>query len=742
MAAGMMDNIRVSLIFGPVLILFLDALKLDKAHIGVLLSLPLFFQVLSIFIAPLVERIGYKRSCIIFFTIRTSILFGLLYTPTVAANHGPHGAFLWVGFIMLVFSVSLVAGLTAGGPWSQEVLPTNIRSKVIALNTFLCSIMVLGGTWFAGYWIERSKGLSGFMFLIALGAGVGLFAVASHSFFPGGDKIKRASHSKEHYLNMLKAFKDKDFVGLLFGIAIFIFIVQGVGSFVPLFMKDIIGIESGKVVHLTMWTMAGTIIAVYFWGWAADRFGGKPVFVTGVMFHILMPFLWYAIPRNAGNVSFYFAVAVSFIGGLVCVAYLIGIDRYLFLTIFPPDKKTSYHSVWFGWTGFFAGLGPLAVGFGLKSFGWLDASDFVFLHIKVNSFLPIFAAHIILPVAAIYIIGKIKADSETTTKQFVGQLFESVPFGLFGSFSTIMRHRWAGEEHERIATTRGLGRLDSPFNSDELIEAINDPSFDVRYEAIVAMATRKSNRRTVSALIDIVNGVDIELSATASWALGQIGDQTAIPALRKQLDAPYRILRARSARALAGLGDKEITAQLLELLKSETDHALKTAYASALGTLKYMPALEDILKLLSEAQSETFRGELALAAAKIIGSERTYIKLYRSAQSDWSTTISGAMMKLKKPMKRLNLNDDLLELITICADCFAAEKPGWSGELLWPIFDAIPKDYLDKNFRPLFAELSVRLEKFGTSRREYILLAIHTCDVWLRTNIAIRAKNN
>lgn len=742
LAANMLDNIRISFVFGPVLVLFLDALQFDKGRIGIQIAIPLFFQVLALFLVPLVERLGYKLSCIIFFGLRTTILLLLLLTPKIAAEYGVNGAFLYVTFVMLIFSVSLVAGLSAAGPWSQEILPTNIRSKIIAMNTFLCSIIVVAGTWFAGFWIGRSQGLSGFMFLIGTGAVVGIFAVICYGFFPGGGRIIRKSHGKEHFVNMLKAFTDKDFVGLLFGIAIFIFIVQGVASFIPLYMKDIIGIDSGKVVQLTMWTTVGTIIAVYFWGWAADRFGGKPVFVTGVMFHILLPFLWYAIPRHAGNLSFYCAAAVSFIFGLTCCAYVIGIDRYLFLTIFPQDKKTSYHSVWFGWTGFFAGLGPLAVGFALKLFHGLDVSNVTVLHVKINSFFPIFLAHIAMPILAIYIIGKIKEDSETTTKEFVGQLVESVPFGLFGSLNTIMRYRWAEEEQERIETTRNLGRLDSPFNTDELIEAINDPSFDVRYEAIVAMASRKANRRIVSTLIDVLGGVDIELSATASWALGQIGDSDAIPALRKQLDAPYRILRARSARALAGLGDKDVAAKLLVLMRGETDHALKTAYASALGTLKHMPAIEDVLRHLNEATNEIFRGELALAAAKIIGSERTYIRLYRNSQGDWSTTISEAMMRLKKPMQKLNLSNDMLELITVCADCFAAEKPGWSNELLWPIFDAIPKHYIDNNFQPVFKELSSRLEQYGTSRREYILLAIHTCDVWLRTNIAIRNRTN
>lgn len=739
-AACMLDNVRVSLVFGPVLILFLDALKLDKARIGILLALPLFFQILSVFVAPLVERIGYKRSCLFFFSVRTGILFGLLFTPQIVRIFGTSGAFLWVGFIMLVFSVTLAIGLTAGGPWSQDVLPTNIRSRAIALNTFLCGLVVIAGTWFAGFWLGRSTGLAGFMFLITTGTIIGLFSVASHLFFPGGGRIKRQSHGREHIENMLKAFKDGDFVRLLIGIAVFIFIVQGMVSFVPLYMKDLIGINSGRVVYLTMWTTAGVLIAVHFWGWAADRFGGKPVFLTGVMFHIILPVLWYFIPRHQGNLSYFAAAAVSFVTGLMCVAYLIGIDRYIFLTAIPADKKTSYYAVWFAWTGIFAGLGPMAVGVVLKWFAWLDQTGMVFAYIRVDSYLPVFLAHMLLPAAGIYIVRNIKADSELTTRQFVGQLFQSVPFGLFGSLSSIMRYRRAGEEHERIATTRGLGRSDSPFNTEELIEAVNDPSFDVRYEAIVAMAGRRPNRRIVSALLDVLGGADIELSATAAWALGQIGDEEAIPALRKQLSAPYRILRARSARALGRLGDNGIAAELFSLFTIETDPALKTAYASALGALKSVPALEQILKLLAEAQNETLRRELTLAAAKIIGSERTYIKLCRSAQSDWSTTISSAIMKLKKPMARLKLEPAMVDLVAACADSFAADKHGRGVELFWPILDAMPKDQIDRQFRNVFTECSRRLEQFGIARREYVLLAIHTCDVWLRARSVLRRR--
>ncbi|MDD5134692.1 MAG: hypothetical protein PHP01_04715, partial [Phycisphaerae bacterium] len=75
-----------------------------------------------------------------------------------------------------------------------------------------------------------------------------------------------------------------------------------------------------------------------------------------------------------------------------------------------------------------------------------------------------------------------------------------------------------------------------------------------------------------------------------------------------------------------------------------------------------------------------------------------------------------------------------------CADNFAAEQLGFGVELLWPILNAMPKDQVDTEFRKVFVECSKRLEQFGTARREYILLAVYTCDVWLVAKCAMKKQ--
>jgi hypothetical protein len=499
-------------------------------------------------------------------------------------------------------------------------------------------------------------------------------------------------------------------------------------------MKDLVGLSSGRVIHLTMWTMTGALVAVYFWGWMADRFGGKPVIITGLFFNILLPVLWYIIPRGQAQTGYIVSAIIWTISGIMSSAFGVGLDRYLFLTAVPPEKKTTYFSVWHTWNGVFGGLGPILAGRFLNLCGGLNNATAAGL--RIDSYTPFFGIYLILSIATIVVLGRLKPDSEISTGEFVGMLFQGRPFGAVGAVGSVMRYHWAAEENERIVTTRKIGESDSPLSTGELVEALKDPSFDVRYEAIVAMSRRRPDRKIVSALLDVLNGSDIELSATAAWALGQIGDRDAIPALRKQLSAPYRILRARSARALGSLGDIENAAELLNLFTIETDPVLKTAYASALSTLRYLPALEQILKLLAEVQNETFRRELALAAARIIGSERTYIKLWRSAEADWATAVSQAVLRLKKPITRLRLEMELMDAIQTCADSFAADKPGWGVELLWPILDSIPKDSVDNIYRKIFAECSRRLEQFGSARREYVLLGIHTCDVMLRARCA------
>jgi len=87
--------------FGSIFLLFLDALGLQAAQIGLLLSLIPFCGMIAPFIAPVVARIGYKRVFVTFWGIRTVVIALLLLTPIVQVRYGYRSTFAWVAAIVL-----------------------------------------------------------------------------------------------------------------------------------------------------------------------------------------------------------------------------------------------------------------------------------------------------------------------------------------------------------------------------------------------------------------------------------------------------------------------------------------------------------------------------------------------------------------------------------------------------------------------------------------------------------------
>ena len=73
---------------GAVFILFLNELGLDKSRIGFALSLVPFSQIVGLFAAPMLSRIGLKRGYIFFFGLRKLVFSLMLATPLMLTHFG------------------------------------------------------------------------------------------------------------------------------------------------------------------------------------------------------------------------------------------------------------------------------------------------------------------------------------------------------------------------------------------------------------------------------------------------------------------------------------------------------------------------------------------------------------------------------------------------------------------------------------------------------------------------------
>jgi HEAT repeat protein/Na+/melibiose symporter-like transporter len=706
-------------VFGSVFVLFLDSLGLSKSAIGFLLSLFPFFGLTALFTAPAVARFGFKRTFLTFWTARKIVVAGLLLTPWVLARFGTATASAYVAVIVAGFAICRAIGETGSYPWIQEYIPASVRGKYSANENTVGTLANLAAVGVAGYVVGRSAGMTGFMVLIAAGVVFGLVTVWGYSHLPGGAPVHGANDTRGLPQRLSKPARDRDFRRFLIGASLMTLAWGPIGSFLPLFMRDQVGLSAQQVVWLQAGTFIGGLLSGYAWGWAADRYGSRPVMLSGMYLLAGLPIFWLLMPRHSG-LSLPIALGAALLLGLVTLGWSIGSTRQLFVNLVPPQHKSDYMAMNYAWMGLVGGLSQVLGGRLIDLTKGLSGQVFF---VALDPYTLLFAAGIVLPVAGALLLSSIRADSHYSVPEFAGMFFQGNP--LLAA-EMVIRYGRARDEQATVSLTERLGQAKSLLTVEELLEGLADPRFNVRFEAILAMARMPADSRVIEALAEIASAGDPALSVVAAWALGRIGDVRAIPALRPGLDSQYRSVRAHTVRALGTLQDEELGAGLLERFRTEPDHGIRMAYASALGKLQIVEAVEPLLEFLRTRQETGARQELALILARLIGGEEHFIQLWRQARAQAGTGLSQAATALQRRAHRLPI---LLageeRHLGLCAEAFARGELDEGAEHLKALIDCLSFEQFDRARAAVLRECAARLAEHRAARQEYVLLALH-----------------
>jgi MFS family permease len=711
--------------FGSVFVLFLSELGLSKSEMGSLLSLLPFSGLIALFVAPWVARFGYKRAFLVFWGVRNLATALLLLTPAVRSQFGSQAMLWYVIGVVAIFAICRAVGMTARLPWVQEFVPDAVRGKFSALSNVFSQLAGFVAVMVAGYLVERSTGLSGFMILFGVGLLFGLLSVWAASFVPGGAPVQELATQRAVHQDLMEAARDRNFALFLVGVGLVILASGPLASFLPLFMQEEVGLETGSVVWLQNGTLLGGLIFGYLWGWLADRYGSKPVMMSGVFLQMLLPVCWLLMPRQMAW-SFYVALGIALLQGVANLGWEIGSMRLRFVSVVPPDKKRDYMALYYAWIGIVGGLGQLLGGWVLEFSKGISGRFLIF---TLDSYTMLFLAGLILPLAAGLLLRTVRADSAVSTGEFAAMFFRGNPFLAMES---LIRYHRARDERAAVTMTERLGRTQSPLTVEELLEALADPRFFVRFEAIVSIARRGPDAHLTEALIEVLEGDDPALSTVAAWALGRIGDAGALEPLREGLGARYRSVQAHCARSLGSLGDREVEPLLLERLKSETDAGLRMAFASALGKLQSQQATGELLSMLRANQDASSRRELALALARIVGDEHHFIQLLRQAHADPGTTTAQAVNAVKRTVREYQADDcDLLAVMDDCEGSLAREDLERGVQLLSRVIHCLPSEEFGGALATILQDCAMCMDECGERRLEYALLALHTMSVGL-----------
>ena len=696
--------------FGSAFVLMLSQLGVSNSDIGFLLSLLPFSGIVALFIAPQVARFGYKRTFVTFFGIRKFVTACLLFIPIVMAHFGAPAVMTLVTVVVAVFALCRAISETGLYPWSQEYIPNSVRGKHSAINDMVARVTGVIAIAFAGYVLGVSSGLTGFMILFAVAVVFGLIAVWSASHLPGGAPTQAQGAT---YRDFLQVLRDRNFNLYMAGLGLVIFGSAPL-AFLPLFMQRQIGLSDSAVVLLQLGPVIGGFSATYLFGWASDRYGSKPVMLLGLYVKTLLPIAWLLMPRSS-PLSLALAMAIAFVWGIAEIGWAIGSGRLLFVRVVPFAKRAQYMAVFYALAGFLGGISQNISGQLLDAFSHLSGRFLIF---PLDPFTPLFLGSIVLMALGLILFYRVQADSNVSVGEFAGMFVHGNPVMAFESLIGYYR---STSERATVVSTERMGKTNSRLTVDELLEALQDPRFNVRFEAIISIARMGSDPRLIDALCHILDGTELSLSNIAAWALGRIGDEQALPSLRNGLNSNYRSIQAHCARSLGTLNDQPSAPVLLERLQAVTDKGLRNAYASALGNLRVKEAVETMLAILETAENDGARMELALAVGRVLGGEHHFIRLLRSLRQDRGTAASQVIMTWKRRIGK-SFDADLQQLIDDCAYQFASNHADEGAALLTQLIARMPREAHDQVGCKILDECAGKLRM---ARFEYLLLALH-----------------
>lgn len=711
--------------FGSAFVLFLDALNFSKSQVGLLLSLLQFSSLIALFVAPWVARAGYKRAYIGAFGMRTLVTAGLLLIPWIITFGSPT-TFVFVTAVVALFAVLRSIGITAFYPWAQEFVPNAIRGRFSASNNLITSLVGFIAVTIAGAILNQTSGLDGYLILFGAAVLFGMMALWTASHRPGGAPAPQDDPAASASRHLKDAIRDRDFIRYLAGAGLMTFAIVPLTSFVPLYLQEQVGISVGGVVYVQTGILMGALLSTTFWGWAADRYGSRPIMLGGTVIWALLPICWILMPRN-GIMGFYAALAIAFAQGSANMGWVIGGQRLLYNRIVPPAKKTGYLALYTTWTGMTGGLSLLAGGLLVQISAGLSGQFFL---LTLDPYTGLFLIGFLLIFLSTQMLRTVQGDAQFTLDQFANLFLRGNPFM---AVTSMIRHHLTNDERGTILATTRLAETRSPLVVEELLESLADPRLAVRMEAVIAISHTKPDPRLTQALTNLLPGTELALSVFAAWALGRLGDPAAIAPLRESLDSPYHAIRAHAARALGALGDVQSAPVFLERLREETDKGLRMAYAAALGKLQAREAAGLLLETLHETQNQGARLELALSLARLVGDEGYFIQLLHQtrAATGTGTALAQKINALRKKIEKNLHEDDLHDLFLESGDAFAREDLDRGVAALSHIIQRLPHNGAAPHADLILQACDSHFEEDGAARIEYILLALHTLDaVW------------
>ncbi len=642
---GGLDTVKVTLTTGAFLTGFALWLGASNFWIGFITMLRSLAQAAQLFAPRILETVkSRRRFAWRFYAAGYSAWVLIALLGLLSGNIMAHRTALLALVVLLTLEGALVGiAIPAGVSLVSDIIPPHRRGRFISKQRMVMAAVGIATALAGGWSLDLIGQPGGFTLLYIIGYVCGMGGILCVALLP-----ERPYVPKEKPLNLsllwLEAWRDHRFRELLIFMTALWASVMSAGPFFAVYMLEDLKLSYWTIsVYATLGQLAA-MAALPFWGYLSDKFGHTPVLKLSSAAMTIAPFLWIPATAEAYHII---PVAHIFANAVWCGVMLSQFS--LLLAVMPEKHNAAYSGVFFGVTGIVAAIAPLFGGILAEAFSGVEA-HIGFVHLRDLHF--VFIVSACLRMLTLLLLRPKKTEARTTPAKFV--LEKVVSANPFRTLVNIIAMQLSYKETERIRATRAVGVSRTKLAVEELIEALNDASPDVRREAARSLG-EVGDQRAVEPLLKKLSMSGEGIIDEAARALGRLGDPRAIePLLRIAVD-PHQdvVTRSRVFLALGDLGAAEAVEPALEVLQ---EGALPLA-ASAATTLSHIGGprcIPPILRRLRTSECPVCRRQLAEAAARMIGKDSQINNLFRldtyAAEARLERIIRRGIRRLKREL--------------------------------------------------------------------------------------------
>ncbi len=601
---GAFATIWITLTSGAFITGFALWLGADSVAIGLLTAVPTLAALVQLLSSYTTESLPQRRPFIVIYSLAGRLLWlPILLLPFIFPLN------LALTIFLLLFTASSVLTsipMPAWSSWMSDLVPVGYRGRYFGYRNMVAGITGMVISLPAALLLDQAVKTPGwrfvgFAFLFGTGVIGGIVSGVMVWLQPEPPRI-RAQESHTGSSRGLRSYFAAPFADVKFRRLLLFNAVFGVGQNLAAPFFTVYALKELQLNYLWMQVLAAitgvsALVSMPFWGYLADKFGNKPLLAIGTWGVLTLPISWIFTVRGNNAVMAAWLLEINVGSGIFWA--VVGLAQFnLLIGCSSPENTSVYVATMSAVTGLLAGIAPLVGGYLMHLMSGLH----IMIHgIDIGNYQVLFILTTILRLVSIPLLSGVQDVGAQSAGDVIRQLGQAKP----RNWGHIRKLQKPSEQTQRLRAAEALAESPTTLALGELVNALQDPSLEVREQAARALGNI-GNRLALEPLLQAAQDDAASITTEAAEALGVLGDRRAVPHLIALLTDGARVLRRaeRQAiiRALGALGGEDAAAALIEQLNSTSDSGLQEDIADALGRTRSPKAVGVLTDLIARSR--------------------------------------------------------------------------------------------------------------------------------------------